>query len=680
MKFKRLKIKNIRSYQNTEIIFPDHSVLLSGDIGSGKTTILLAIEFALFGLQPGQKGSSILRTDSDNGEVELEFELEGNTVIITRLLKRKKTVTQESTSISINGDRKEKSITEIKNQILSLINYPQEFAKKTNILYKFTVYTPQEQMKQIILEHPETRLNTLRHIFGIDKYKRIKENSQILITKLRENSRLKQGQILDLEQIRENLNEKRILLNQLQNQYSKLSEQIVNSNKQLLEKEKSINELKEKIEEKQRIENEIEKTNILLTTKTEQSFKINQELEQSTKKISEAKKSFDQFEFDKLLAELKETKFKKENQEKQSIEFSIKLESFNSKIRDLKNLIEQISNLKTCPTCLQQVSLSHKNHILDQTEKEISKTEKEKSINEEKILNLKNSLSNLTKNLSNLDDKKQHFESLKFRLQVLEEETNKISSLKKQKTSLKKDIQLLNEQVIRLKQAVIFLKKFENIHILNKTQHLELTQKHRAFELQKAQTEKELEISKIGIETLNLQIIEKQKVKSELNHVNELIDWIEKKFIVTMSLIEKSVMSRLRIEFSRLFSQWFSILVPDTFAVHLDEEFTPIIEQQNFQLDYAFLSGGERTAIALAYRLALNKTINSLLSEIKTRGIVILDEPTDGFSQAQLDKMRDVFSQLDADQLIIVSHDQKIESFVDSVIKLKKVDGVSKIV
>ena len=96
-------------------------------------------------------------------------------------------------------------------------------------------------------------------------------------------------------------------------------------------------------------------------------------------------------------------------------------------------------------------------------------------------------------------------------------------------------------------------------------------------------------------------------------------------------------------------------------------------------MDYSYLSGGERTAIALAYRLALNQTINSLLSEIKTKGIVILDEPTDGFSQQQLDKMRDVLQQLKVNQLIIVSHDQKMEGFVDNIIRLKKTQGVTSI-
>ena len=138
-------------------------------------------------------------------------------------------------------------------------------------------------------------------------------------------------------------------------------------------------------------------------------------------------------------------------------------------------------------------------------------------------------------------------------------------------------------------------------------------------------------------------------------------------------------MLKLREEFSRLFNEWFNILVPEIFSVRLDEDFTPIIEQQGYQLEYSFLSGGERTAIALAYRLALNQVINSLLSKIKTKDLVILDEPTDGFSEEQLDKMRDVLSQLNVKQLIIVSHESKIESFVENIIKFRKEDGITRI-
>ena len=138
-------------------------------------------------------------------------------------------------------------------------------------------------------------------------------------------------------------------------------------------------------------------------------------------------------------------------------------------------------------------------------------------------------------------------------------------------------------------------------------------------------------------------------------------------------------MLALKDEFSELFSKWFSILVSDSLTAILDDDFTPKIQQQDYELDYNFLSGGERTAIALAYRLALNQVINSLLSNIKTSDLVILDEPTDGFSTQQLDKMRDVLDQLDIGQLILVSHEQKVEGFVDNIIRVSKEKNVSKV-
>ena len=77
MRLNKLTLKNIRSYKEEEIEFPAGSILLSGDIGSGKSSILLAIEYALFGLQPGQKGSHLLRHDSDSGEVILDLDING---------------------------------------------------------------------------------------------------------------------------------------------------------------------------------------------------------------------------------------------------------------------------------------------------------------------------------------------------------------------------------------------------------------------------------------------------------------------------------------------------------------------------------------------------------------------------------------------------------------------------
>ena len=50
MILKKLELQNIRSYKEEVIVFSVGKTLFQGDIGSGKSTILMAIEFALFGL------------------------------------------------------------------------------------------------------------------------------------------------------------------------------------------------------------------------------------------------------------------------------------------------------------------------------------------------------------------------------------------------------------------------------------------------------------------------------------------------------------------------------------------------------------------------------------------------------------------------------------------------------
>ena len=66
------------------------------------------------------------------------------------------------------------------------------------------------------------------------------------------------------------------------------------------------------------------------------------------------------------------------------------------------------------------------------------------------------------------------------------------------------------------------------------------------------------------------------------------------------------------------------------------------------------------------------------MSTINTKDILMLDEPTDGFSQEQLSRMRNILEDLNTKQTIIVSHDPMIESFVDKVIRLEKTEYSTK--
>ena len=267
---------------------------------------------------------------------------------------------------------------------------------------------------------------------------------------------------------------------------------------------------------------------------------------------------------------------------------------------------------------------------------------------------------------------------MKVKLKDIGEKEGRIQELEKMNQSTRKDIELLNSQIQSLNDSVFELRKFENIFLEKQKELEKALREERIADIKVAELKKEIEVFSKQIEELKERIKKLEKIKEKLNYLTKLETWLSKNFSQLVSLIEKNVMIKLKTEFSDFFARWFSMLVSDVFEVRLDDNFTPIIEYQDYEIDYAYLSGGERTAIALAYRLSLNQVVNSLLGKIKTRDLVILDEPTDGFSEQQLDKMRDVLMQLDMGQLIIVSHEQKIESFVENVIRFEKDNEGSK--
>ena len=197
---------NIRSYQHQKIDFPDGSFLLSGDIGFGKSTILLAIEFALFGLGD-IAASSLLRRGEREGMVRLEFDIDSELYAISRSLQKKgENIIQASGYISNNGNKREMTPTELKAEILNILGYPKELlSKQKNPIYRYTVYTPQEEMKQILLAKKEERMEILRKIFGVDRYKIIRDNSDIIRLELKRKASSYGGEIKRFSEIKDEL-------------------------------------------------------------------------------------------------------------------------------------------------------------------------------------------------------------------------------------------------------------------------------------------------------------------------------------------------------------------------------------------------------------------------------------------------------------------------------------------
>ncbi len=679
MKIKKLSLRNIRSYQDEEIIFPEGAILLTGDVGSGKTSILLALEYSLFGLQPGQRGASLLRNGTNNGEVKLELELGDKKVIIERKLKRgHKSITNEYASIVIDNERLEASLTEIKIKILELMGYPQEFIKKNNLLYRYTVYTPQEHMKQIILEDSETRLSILRHILGIDKYKRIRENLSILINQLKEESKVLQGEIKSLDEEKTKIEIRRSYIQLLEKEISAKIQDLEAEKNKRKRIESEVLELEEKTKERIYLEKEVEKTKIIITNKNENISVINREIEEIEKAILELGELFDEEEYRNII-----NKIEKKNQaiDSLTLNYTAYLSEISSLEKQSKDTLikrDRVFKIDICPTCLQDVPEAHKHNILNETENVLGKAKQRLNILEEEIKIIKKELDKEKSEKKILEENKASKEILKAKLEYLEKAKNKYQSLAKSLENLNKDIAILERHINTIKEKILEISSLDALMKIKKEELNTAFQLERKADISLAETKKELEILKKEIMLDEEAITAKEKSKKDLTYLLELQGWLSTDFAELIEFIECNVLLRLRQEFSRVFSKWFHMLVPQgTLTVRLDESFSPIILHRDAEMEYSFLSGGERTAVALAYRLALNQTINSMLSKIKTKDIVILDEPTDGFSEIQLDKMREVLHELDVSQLIIVSHERKIESFVDNILRIKKLGDTS---
>jgi len=806
MYLKRLQLENIRSYQHQVVEFPEGTTLLSGDIGSGKSSILLATEFALFGASRTElSAESLLRKGENSAYVELSFTLDDKDISIKRTLKQDaRGIKQGNGHIIINQQKRELTPLELKAEIIKLLGYPDDMVTKgKNYVFRYTVYCPQEEMKLILQESPENRLDILRKIFNIDKYKTIRENLIGYLRKFRKDLTILETRVepinevkVHVEELEKDLQELNLQLGRVLPEKGKLIASISELKKRLvLEEErcKKIQEVKNKLEQNQLLMKELNENKEQWSSKKE---KINLQLKElflgsqldkdSIKKeivklegektsfLQEKTKLNEQIKScqDKIIYLQKEVKLLQNSPEKlimmegkmeeldslvrsrnEKQERHEQLVLLNQKTRDLivknltlqkeaHNLRETIVSLEQCPTCQQELSLEYKEQInkqekrkietseqilIDLREKESSiKLQQEKLFGElEAIRKSELELKQLGMEIKQLQEQQLKEKNKKEELRILVQENNQLmKKLGGFENDAEINLKRINDRLVQLSELrdKILLKQELEKQLLDlireekqSLQKLDLV-KHETEKLSKdlgeypdsseleksiiekkekmeklVSDEKEFSLEETKLKTsqvhLNRELVQVRKDleklisdKSKLLRQQEIYHWINSYFMKLTYTIEKEILGKIYHHFNMLFQEWFSVLVEDhEITARLDDSFTPIVEQNNYEISFMHLSGGEKTAVSLSYRLALNKVINDVIHEIKTKDLLILDEPTDGFSSEQLDKVRDLIDRLKLGQIIIVSHESKIESFVNNLIRVEKLEHCSQI-
>src|SRR3989344_2103640 len=683
MIIKRIKIKNIRSYSEEEIKFPEGTIMLSGDIGSGKSTILLAVEFALFGIKRGElSGNALLRNGSDDGYVILDFNIYNNVFSVKRTLKRSVNgISQDSGFLSINDVTQQLTPVELKQRVTQLLNYPLDSISKKSLTYRYTVYTPQEEMKLILLGEKEYRLETLRKVFNIDKYKRIKENSKIALSEAKQKKKDLSLFVSDIEQKRLSHKEKELKLSSISENIILLNEKLLVLNSELALNKNKVLDFEESIKKLNNTKKDFELLNFNIKTKEDSKNKNTFNLSQLEKQIIELSSNIKEINFEDVKNKIIEHEKHLDDHDKELKLINNNITSIRTKKISSIEIKNQINKLDNCPLCRQVVSIDYKNGVISREDDNLLKLDndiKEFLIKEsEFILKIKE----IKVLIQDLKNKERDYEINKIKIKDLESKKETLDKLKKENEDLDFIIKELNDKKVIIQNDIESNKELENNYIMNKKLLEQLLDSQKKLELSVVINNKDKDFIEKELMILKSDIENKEIASSKLDYYTKLCDWFDSFFINIVDIIEKKTMSKLHSDFSDLFQKWFSMLIDESvLKVRLDEEFTPIIEQNSHDIEYENLSGGEKTSCALAYRLALNQVINNISNSINTKDLIILDEPTDGFSEEQLDKIRDIIKELKMRQIIIVSHENKVESFVDNVIKIKKENHISKVI
>jgi len=148
-------------------------------------------------------------------------------------------------------------------------------------------------------------------------------------------------------------------------------------------------------------------------------------------------------------------------------------------------------------------------------------------------------------------------------------------NVRKRQTNM--DIKLLMQQIKTLEENIDRFSRFASL-FEQKSQALQIKlQEERQQEIKVAEITKEITMIQQSIEELDKKIKEKEELKKKMDYLRGLNSWLSNKFLNLVLFTEKNVMLKLREEFSKLFTEWFSVLVPETLSARLSENFTPII-------------------------------------------------------------------------------------------------------
>ncbi|MCW4030948.1 MAG: SMC family ATPase, partial [Candidatus Bathyarchaeota archaeon] len=260
MKIESVQVENIRSHVKSTVLFERGFNCIVGGVGTGKSSILYAIDFALFGEPLGRSFEYLIRDSADKAKVTVRFAQNGRVYKLVRGLRRRgKGISQDIEELKLFED--EKLLASMKSDAVA-----EQFKAITGldkILYREIVWVRQEHLKELLDAAPRDRQRRLDELFGLSDYEVAWSNIATYQRDYETERRVyeKDPDVVGLEKLCNEYNhiteEFALLEIELQNTFGKLAETKRNLEK-ADEKLTKIEDKKLQIEELKRKESEVQ--------------------------------------------------------------------------------------------------------------------------------------------------------------------------------------------------------------------------------------------------------------------------------------------------------------------------------------------------------------------------------------------------------------------------------------
>ena len=691
MRIEVVQLENIRSHLKSTVPFSGGFNCLVGGLGSGKSSLLYAVDFALFGEPLGRSYDYLLREAVDSGRVMVQFSHNGKTYKISRgLIRRGKGTGQDFDQLELFKD--EELLASVKSDAVA-----EQLKAITGLdkdIFREIVWVRQERLKELLDARPRERQKRLDELFGLSDYETAWSN---LAGYQREYKGERRAYERDPDVVgMEKLNTE---YDKAAEEFSLLEVELQNKGIRLEEAKRGLEEADLKLEKLEEVKTRTEKLKqkeaqiqANLTNVENASAALAEEAQEkkSTIETLEQRLNTIRTRAESQRVELKDLGI----QPDQPMEALRKhLAAFDDQVTSMKGEQEaalrnmqadkkRLSSLSAenlCPLCLQPLTDEYRNDLVQRIEKE--NKDRQTTINQlqhgvdekQRIRNTVNAA------ISNLQMLTPRIEELKTRIN--EETVSLVDTSKKseEKQKLEKDLRR-QLKAVRMEINMFDMSELEAARVQREQsfrRYYSVESDLRTKENRKKDLAKRLDEIKERIDRAQHKTERMEKIVK----VVEIIDGIRSAY--------RSLQPKLRSEFVKVLRN-FVQQVLDTLVggegallnVKIDDAYTPYVHsEKGVEREVSNLSGGERTLLAFAYRLGLGQ----LIMQSRTgHGLhmLLLDEPTEslGREDGSIDRLAEAISRFKAiEQIIAVTHSEAFAEKAEHVLRLEKEAGVSKV-